>query len=279
MLVACSTPVAGPTLRVGIESSRHGRQENHRSDRDESLATVAHELREPLAAIVFALEAIPDDCDADPATQRIRLSVKRQARRALQMFEDLFDVCAVSRGLLPIRKEVVDLAEVVADAAETAGHLLESRHHQLTVTLPAERVFLRADPLRLVQVLRNLLANAAKFTDPGGHIQLTAEMEGGQVVVKVRDNGRGIDADLLPQLFHRFQRGPCGAQNPGGLGLGLALVKSLVELHGGSVEAWSDGPGTGSEFIVRLPVWDRDRPRNGSQPYAASRDRHPTTVN
>jgi signal transduction histidine kinase len=248
-------------MRAGIECSDHVGPEHHRPDRDESLATVAHELREPLAAIVFALEAIPDDCDADPATQRIRLSVKRQARRALQMFEDLFDVCAVSRGALPIGKEVVDLAEIVAAAAETAGHLLESRHHQLTVTLPTELVFLLADPLRLVQVLRNLLANAAKFTDPGGHIRLSAEMEGGQVVVRVRDNGRGIDADLLPQLFQRFQRGHArGAQNPGGLGLGLALVKSLVELHGGSVEAWSDGPGTGSEFTVRLPVWDHDRP-------------------
>jgi signal transduction histidine kinase len=267
MLVACSTPVTRPTRGAGIDYSCHKAREHDRPDRDEALATVAHELREPLAAILFALEATPDDRDGDPAAQRIRLSVLRQARRALQLVEDLFNICAVSRGMLPVRKEVVDLAEIVAGATETASHLLDARHHQMTVTLPAEPVLLLADPQRLEQVLTNLLANAAKFTDPGGHIRLTAEVEAGQVVVRVRDNGRGIDADLLPRLFDPFQRGHArGAHNSRGLGLGLALVKSLVELHGGSVAAMSDGPGTGSEFLIRLPVGVHDRPRPCSQP-------------
>jgi signal transduction histidine kinase len=253
-------------MKAGIECTSHAKREQDWPDREESLATVAHELREPLAAIVFALEAIPDDGDADPATQRIRTNVKRQARRAVQIVEDIFDICAVSRGTLPLRKEVVELAEIVAGATETTRHLLDSRNHQLTVTLPSEPVLLHADPLRLEQVLTNLLANAAKFTDPGGHIWVTAEVDAGQVVVRVRDSGWGIDPDLLPQLFDLFQRGHARAgKNPHGLGLGLALVKSLVARHGGSVAALSDGPGAGSEFIVRLPIWVRERPRQGSQ--------------
>ena len=157
-------------------------------------------------------------------------------------------------GKLSLRKEVVTLGEVVARAADTAGHVLAARRHRLTVSLPPEPLSLEADPLRLEQVLTNLLGNAAKFTDPGGHIRLTAEVEAGQVVLRVRDNGRGIDPDLLPRVFDLFYQIPGPGQQAGGLGLGLALVKSLVELHGGSVAACSDGPGTGCEFVVRLPA-------------------------
>lgn len=267
MLVAPSTAATGPTMKAKIERTSLAGKEQYRPDREESLATVAHELREPLAAILFALEAIPDDREGDLATQRIRMNVKRQARRAMQIVEDLFEICAVSRGTLPLRKEVVDLAEIVAGATDSASHLLDSRAHRLTVTLPTEPLLLFADPLRLEQVLTNLLINAAKFTDPGGHIWLTIEAEAARVVVRVRDNGRGIDPDLLPHLFDLFQQGHVRAtKNPRGLGLGLALVKSLVERHGGSVAALSNGPGAGSEFIVRLPVWVGDRSCNCSQP-------------
>jgi signal transduction histidine kinase len=222
---------------------------------DESLATLAHELRDPLATIVLALEAMPCDDDGDPAARRARTIAVHQARRALRMFEDLFDLCAGSRDRLPLRREVVELAEVVARATETTAHRLAARGHRLTVSLPTRPVFLSADPLRLGQVLTNLLANAAKFTDPGGHIRLTAEVEAGQVVLRVRDNGRGIAPDVLPGLFDPFSPTPARATDgAGGLGIGLALVKSLVELHGGSVAAFSDGPGTGAEFVVRLPV-------------------------
>jgi signal transduction histidine kinase len=177
----------------------------------------------------------------------------------VRVIEDLFDLCAGSRDSLPLRKEVVELAGIVAGATETTAHLLAGRGHRLTVSLPAEPVFLVADPLRLEQVLTNLLANAAKFTDPGGHIRLTAEAEGGQAVLRVRDNGRGITPDLLSRVFDLFWQSPgTGNQGAGGLGLGLALVKSLVELHGGCVAAYSDGPGTGAEFIVQMPTYARD---------------------
>src|SRR5262249_28489163 len=161
---------------------------------------------------------------------------------------------------LSLRKEAVALAEVVASAAQAAGGLIAARRHRLTVALPPGPLVMEADPLRLEQVLANLLGNAAKFTDPGGHIRLSAEAEAGQVVVRVRDNGRGIAPDLLPRMFDLFRQGPgLGDKGPVGLGIGLALVKSLVELHGGAVAACSDGPGSGSEFVVRLPACGRRR--------------------
>jgi signal transduction histidine kinase len=224
---------------------------------DESLATLAHELRGPLATILFALEAIPGD--SDPAARRARSIAEHQARQAVRLVDDLFDLCAGSRNSLPLRKEVVDPAAIVARAIEATAHLLAARRHRLTVSLPSRPVVLFADPLRMEQVLTNLLANAAKFTDPGGHIRLTVEAEGGHIVLRVRDNGRGIAPELLPQMFELFRQGPeHGNKRTVGLGLGLALVKSLVELHKGSVEAHSDGPGTGTEFIVRLPACLRD---------------------
>jgi signal transduction histidine kinase len=224
---------------------------------DESLATLAHELRDPLATILFALEVMPGD--GDPAARRARTIAEHQARRAVRLVDDLFDLCAGSRDRLPLHKEVVELRAVVAGAAEATAHLLASRGHRLTVSLPGEPVYLLADPGRLEQVLTNLLTNAAKFTDPGGQIRLTAQAEGGQVVLRVRDNGRGISPELLPRVFDLFRQGPdLGKNGRVGLGLGLALVKSLVELHGGSVAARSDGPGAGAEFVVRLPACARD---------------------
>jgi signal transduction histidine kinase len=224
----------------------------------ESLATLAHELRDPLATILFALEAIPGDREDDPAAQMARTIAQNQARRAVRIVDDLFDLCAGSWERLPLRKEVVELAAIVAVATETTAHLLAERRHRLTVSLPSEPVFLVADSLRLEQVLTNLLTNAARFTDPGGHIRLTAEAEAGQAVLRVRDNGRGIAPDLLPRVFDLFRQGSDRGKGRVGLGIGLALVKSLVELHGGSVEACSDGIGTGAEFIVRLPACARD---------------------
>jgi signal transduction histidine kinase len=220
----------------------------------EALANLAHELRDPLAAILLALELRSGE--GDPAGRRTLTMAAHQARRALRLVDDLFDLCAGSWDSLPLRKEVVELAEVVAGARETTRHLLAARGHWLTVSVPAEPVVLVADPVRLEQVLTNLLANAAKFTDPGGDIRLTAAVEAGLIVLRVRDNGRGISPDRLSRVFDRFYQIP--GQGTGGLGIGLALVKSLVELHGGSVVASSDGPGTGSEFVVRLPARARE---------------------
>jgi signal transduction histidine kinase len=222
---------------------------------DALLGTLAHELRSPLATILSAVQVITFDGDPGPFARRVLAVMERQSRQAMRLIDDLFDLCAGTSGKLSLCKEVVCLAEVVAVATETAGHLLVARQHRLTVSLPPEPVSLEADPLRLGQVLTNLLSNAAKFTEPGGHVRLTAEVEGRQIVLRVRDNGRGVAPDLLPRLFDLFYQipGP-GNQGTGGLGIGLALVKSLVELHGGSVAAFSDGPGTGSEFVVRLPA-------------------------
>jgi signal transduction histidine kinase len=219
----------------------------------EALATLAHELRDPLAAIVLALEL--HSGDGDPAARRTLTMAAHQARRAVRIVDDLFDLCAGSWDNLQLCKEVVDLSAVVAGATAATAHLLAARGHRLTVSLPAGPVSLVADPVRLEQVLINLLANAAKYTDRGGDIQLTARAEGSQVVLRVQDSGRGIAAELLPRVFDPFWQVP-GRWDKGtrGLGLGLALVKSLVELHGGCITAHSEGPGTGAEFIVRLPA-------------------------
>jgi signal transduction histidine kinase len=221
---------------------------------DELLGALAHELRSPLVTIVSAAQVVANQCEMGPPVRRALAVMERQSRQALRLIDDLFDLCAGAAGKLSLRKEVVSLADVVAMATETACHLLAARQHRLTVSLPPGPVSLEADPLRLAQVLTNLLSNAAKFTDPGGHIRLTARVEAGQVVLRVRDNGRGIDPGLLPRVFDRFYQVPGAGRQEGGLGIGLALVKSLVELHGGAVAACSDGPGTGCEFVVRLPA-------------------------
>jgi signal transduction histidine kinase len=222
---------------------------------DELLGTLAHELRSPLVTIVSAAQLIADDCDIAPRARRALAVMERQSLQALRVIDDLFDLCAGTGGKLSLRKEVVELADLVAAATETAGHLLAARQHRLMVSLPPGPVSLEGDPVRLTQVLTNLLSNAAKFTEPGGHIELTARFEAGQIVLRVRDNGRGIDPELLPRVFDLYYRVPgSGKPATGGLGIGLALVKSLVELHDGSVAACSDGPGTGCEFVVRLPA-------------------------
>jgi signal transduction histidine kinase len=248
---------------TGVESmcTYSAKATDARTYSDESLATLAHELRSPLATILYALEAIPDARDGDTTTQWARSIAERQARRAVRLIDDLFDVCAGSWGKLSLHKEFVGLGEIVDGATEATDYLLTARRHRLTVSLPPEPVILHVDPLRLEQVLTNLLTNAAKFTEPGGHIRLTAEIEDRELVLRVRDNGRGMTRDLLPRVFELFLQAPelnGGGRRPGGIGLGLALVKALVELHGGSVAAYSDGPGTGSEFVVRLPAGSRD---------------------
>jgi signal transduction histidine kinase len=218
---------------------------------DEALATLAHELRDPLSTILLALNLHSGDCD--PAARRALAAAAHQARRAVRIIDDLFDLCAGSRGKLSLRKEVVELAAVVTTATEATAHQLAARGHRLSVSLPAGPVFLVADPVRLEQVLTNLLTNAAKFTDPGGRIALTVERDGAQAVVRVRDNGSGMKPELVPRVFDLFtQGGRMPDRSQGGLGLGLTLVKRLVEMHGGTVEARSEGPGKGSEFTVRL---------------------------
>jgi CheY-like chemotaxis protein len=173
----------------------------------------------------------------------------------VRLIDDLLDVSRITRGKLQLRKERVELASVVRSAVEGSRPLVETSGHQLTITLPPEPVSLDADPTRLAQVLGNLLTNAAKYTDRGGHICLRAERCGGEVAVSVRDSGIGIAAEHLPRVFEMFaQAAPALERSQGGLGIGLSLVKGLVEMHGGRVEARSEGTGKGSEFVVRLPI-------------------------
>ena len=223
--------------------------------KDEFLATLAHELRNPLTPIRIGLEIMQLTGISGAAAEQARAMMERQLTQMVRLVDDLLDVSRITRGKIELRKERIELAAVVASAVETSRPLIEASGHELTVTLPPDAIQLDADLTRLAQVFSNLLNNAAKYTEQGGQIWLTAERQGDQVVVKVRDTGLGIPADMQPKIFEMFtQVERLLERSKGGLGVGLTLVKRLVEMHGGSVEARSDGPGKGSEFTVRLPV-------------------------
>jgi signal transduction histidine kinase/CheY-like chemotaxis protein len=239
------------------EELRQKNEELADADRrkDEFLATLGHELRNPLAPIRNSLEIMRLAEGNAAAVGEARAMMERQVRLMVRLIDDLLDVSRITRGKLRLRKERLDLAAVVRSAVESCRPQLDGAGQRLTVRVPAEPVHLEADPVRLAQVLGNLLNNAAKYTDRGGEVQLTAERRGDEVVVAVRDTGIGIAAEQLPRLFEMFSQGAAAtARSQGGLGIGLALVKGLVEMHGGRVSAHSDGPGRGSEFVVRLPA-------------------------
>jgi PAS domain S-box-containing protein len=223
--------------------------------KDEFLATLAHELRNPLAPIRNAVKILKAKGPPQPELQWGRDVIDRQVRLMARLLEDLLDVSRISRNNLELRKERVELVPVLDAALETSRPMIEAGNHELTLTLPPEPIYLEADPVRLAQGFANLLSNAAKYTDEGGRIWLTAERHGSDVIVSVKDSGIGITAEMLPRIFEIFsQAKPALTRSQGGLGIGLSLVKGLVDLHGGSIEARSDGPGQGSEFVVRLPV-------------------------
>jgi signal transduction histidine kinase/ActR/RegA family two-component response regulator len=239
-----------------VEALRRLNEELAAEDRrkDEFLAMLAHELRNPLGAISNAGQVLDQTPSADPRVRGLGTVIGRQVRHLSRLVDDLLDVSRFTRGQIDLRPRPVELKPIVEGAVETTRPLLEQRGHRLTVALPEEPVRLEADATRIEQVLANLLHNAAKFTAPGGRIELTAETEDGQVVLRVRHNGHGIAPDLLPRIFDLFvQEDRSLARSHGGLGIGLTLVRTLVERHGGTVEAHSEGPGRGSEFVVRLP--------------------------
>jgi signal transduction histidine kinase/ActR/RegA family two-component response regulator len=228
------------------------READHR--KDEYLATLAHELRNPLAPIRNAAELLRLHAADDRQRQWAREVITRQVGRMGLLLDDLLDVSRISRQLLILKKETVSLAALVSTAIETARPLIDAKQHSLHVSLPAEPVEIEADPLRLSQAISNLLHNAAKYTDPGGAIQLTAEVTAGELRIAVSDSGIGLDPEVLPTLFQMFAQihSPID-RTEGGLGIGLALVRGLVALHGGTVDATSAGAGQGSTFIIRLP--------------------------
>jgi PAS domain S-box-containing protein len=221
--------------------------------KDEFLAMLAHELRNPLAPIAAALQLMQGQGGRQMEAERAM--AEQQVQYMARLIDDLMDVSRISRGKVILQKEVVDLVAIVTRSALAAQSLLAERRHELIVSLPEEPLFLEGDPTRLEQVLANLLSNAAKYTDPAGCIRVTAGHDNGWALLRVADTGIGIEPSVLPKvfgLFVQFERRL--DRSRGGLGIGLSLVKSLVEMHGGSVEAHSEGPGQGSEFVVRLPA-------------------------
>jgi PAS domain S-box-containing protein len=223
--------------------------------KDEFLATLAHELRNPLAPIRNSLQILKMPGLNASTSQLTREMIERQVHHLVRLVDDLLDVSRVMRGKIELRKEPVELATVVARAIETARPMIDAQEHQLEISLPSESLLLHADSVRLAQTLGNVLINAAKYTEPRGHIWLSAERESDQAVLKIRDTGIGISQDLLPHIFELFvQADHASTKAQGGLGIGLTLVKNLTELHKGTVEAYSEGAGKGSEFVIRLPL-------------------------
>jgi PAS domain S-box-containing protein len=245
---------------IAIENARLY-SEVRETDRrkDEFLAMLAHELRNPLAPIRSSLQILKMP-RVDPVTaERTREMMERQVHHLVRLVDDLLDVSRVMRGNVELRKQQVELATVIAGAVESTQALVEALGHELTIQLPTESLTVEADPIRLTQVFGNLLTNAAKYTDSNGRIALTAQREGDQAVVRLRDTGIGIAPDMLPRIFDLFvQAEHASTRTHGGLGIGLTLVKNLVEMHGGTIEAHSAGLGKGSEFVVRLPLLGKD---------------------
>jgi PAS domain S-box-containing protein len=229
--------------------------------KDEFLALLAHELRNPLAPIRNALHIMKQAGSDAAVVDQVREMMERQVQHMTRMVDDLLDVSRITRGKIELRKEIVDLASVVQRTVEAGRPLIDDRHQTLTVDLPSEPLRLEADPTRLEQVFANLLNNATKYTDQGGHIKLSARQEGGELVLRVRDTGAGIAPEMLAHIFEPFvQADRVLHQSQGGLGIGLTLVRRLVEMHGGTVTAHSEGPSKGSEFIVRLPALSPKQP-------------------
>ena len=223
--------------------------------KDEFMAILSHELRNPLGAIFNAVQIFRLKEEEDPVQQKAKAILNRQVGHMTHLVDDLLEVSRLSTGKVALRLERCEMRGVVERAVEVTRHEVEVHGHALSVTLPSDPIWLDADPVRLEQVVVNLLTNAIKYTDDGGQIGVTVVREGGEMVLRVRDTGIGIEADLLPRIFDVFVQAERSLlRSQGGLGIGLALVRRLVELHGGTVEARSAGLKRGCEFVVRLPV-------------------------
>jgi two-component system CheB/CheR fusion protein len=222
--------------------------------KDEFLAMLGHELRNPLAPIAMAVEIMRKLAPADDTTARARDIIARQLRQLTRLVDDLMDVSRITRGKITLQRRPLELTSVVAQAVETSRPLIEDRGHQLTMHVPSDPVWVRGDAVRLGQVLSNLLNNAAKYTPAGGQIVFTLELRDSQAILTVADNGVGLPAEMLERVFDLFWQVESRDPDQRGLGIGLTLVKRLIELHGGDVAVRSAGRGQGSEFIVRLPA-------------------------
>ena len=275
-LIALATVTRDIRQQKALETERAGlleREQGLRSEaeaagraRDEFLAMLGHELRNPLAPISTAAQLMKLRGDHH---QRERLVIERQVAHLSRLVDDLLDVARIARGQIDLQRKSVEIGEIAATAIEMASPLLEQRAQQFSVDVPRAGLLVNGDPIRLAQVLANLLTNAAKYTPPSGNVQLVAAREGAEVVISVRDDGPGIQPDLLPRIFDLFVQGQRTIDRAeGGLGLGLALVKNLVMLHGGSVAVKNRTP-SGSEFSVRLPLLDESAPQPKADPSSA----------
>jgi signal transduction histidine kinase len=220
--------------------------------KDEFLATLSHELRNPLAPIRSGLELLEMEGKADP---EILSLMHEQVLHLVRLVDDLLDTSRIMQGKISLRKEPVDLAQLIEQSVKSIRPMVSERQQELATHLPKEPLWLNADPVRIDQIIKNLLNNAIKYTDAHGRLELTAERQGSQAVITVLDTGIGIESELLPNIFELFTQSTRSLdRSQGGLGIGLTLVQQLVELHNGSITAHSEGPGMGSRFIVRLPI-------------------------
>jgi signal transduction histidine kinase len=229
--------------------------------KDEFLATLAHELRNPLAPLLNGIEILRNANSNPNVSQKARDIMERQLKQMVRLVDDLLDVSRITTGKLAIKKERVELQAVMRSAMESSMSFIEKCGHTLKTEMPSAPVYLNADPVRLAQVFSNLLNNAAKYTNRGGHIVFEAGLEQDRIVVKVRDNGIGLSAEMLPRIFDMFTQADYSLERShAGLGVGLSLSRRLVELHGGTIEAHSEGADRGSTFIVRLQAELRTMP-------------------
>ena len=234
------------------ETERKLREEDRR--KNEFLAALSHEMRNPLAPLRTAIRLLQEN-DGGDARERLVKTMDRQVEQLVRLVDDLLEVSRISRGILQLREELLDMRNVVALAVETSQPLLEAAGHALSVELPEQPVWVHGDRARLAQILSNLLNNAAKYSDPGGRIAVNVRRHGTNVSVSIRDTGIGLDPQAIAGLFELFARGESSERrHSDGLGIGLALAQRLARLHGGSVTGVSDGPGTGAEFTLHLPI-------------------------
>jgi PAS domain S-box-containing protein len=228
--------------------------------KDQFLAILAHELRNPLAPIRSALQVMMEPEVTPDGVARARDIAERQLKNMTRLLDDLLDVSRIRQGRIELRREIVSVSSILRAAVETSQPLISDRGHVLAVAAPDDQIWVDGDPVRLAQALTNLLNNAAKYTDPGGRIELTAARSGAYAVIRVSDSGIGIDPIMVPHVFDLFvQADRRGVAAAGGVGIGLTLARRLIELHGGRVDAFSAGPGLGSEFVIRLPAVEADR--------------------
>jgi len=261
---------ANRSLQSEVAERARAEQALKEADRhkDEFLAMLAHELRNPLAPILTAVQLMRMKPMPDPQLSRSRDVIERQLSHLTRLVDDLLDVARITRGRINLSPEPIELAALIARAVETVQPLIQERGHEFTSEIPAGTLRVNADPLRLTQALGNVLGNAAKYTERGGRITLTVCRQGTDVEIRVRDTGIGIPAEVLPRIFDLFtQLDRRSDHTHSGLGIGLALVRRLLQMHDGTISAHSEGPGRGSEFVIRLPLLlETTQSANGQQP-------------